>query len=138
MSDGPQTALYMMMKDQFANYVVQKMIEIADPPQRKLLLQKIKPHVPILRRWLGGRMGKGGEVCMVGFGGGVGDVGGVDSVLVVVRVVWVGVSCVGEWCFSGGVDGVLVVGSVLGVFQLCLWISIAGRCFFGGGVCIEG
>lgn len=55
MSDGPQTALYMMMKDQFANYVVQKMIEIADPPQRKLLLEKIKPHVPILRRYTYGK-----------------------------------------------------------------------------------
>lgn len=44
-----------MMKDQFANYVVQKMIDLADPPQRKLLLQKIRPHIAILRRYAYGK-----------------------------------------------------------------------------------
>ena len=30
-----------MMKDQFANYVVQKMIDVAEPTQRKLLMHKV-------------------------------------------------------------------------------------------------
>ena len=34
--------LFTMMKDQFANYVIQKMIDVADPPQRKLLLHKVR------------------------------------------------------------------------------------------------
>jgi len=50
-----QSALYTMMKDQFANYVVQKMIDIADPPQRKMLLQKIRPHVTALRKYAYGK-----------------------------------------------------------------------------------
>jgi len=44
-----------MMKDQFANYVVQKMIDVADPPQRKMLLQKIRPHVAALRKYAYGK-----------------------------------------------------------------------------------
>ncbi|XP_057242727.1 pumilio homolog 1, partial [Malurus melanocephalus] len=31
MNDGPHSALYTMMKDQYANYVVQKMIDVAEP-----------------------------------------------------------------------------------------------------------
>ena len=50
-----QSALYTMMKDQFANYVVQKMIDVADPPQRKMLLQKIRPHVAALRKYAYGK-----------------------------------------------------------------------------------
>ncbi|KAH8026325.1 hypothetical protein HPB51_019564 [Rhipicephalus microplus] len=53
--DGPHSALYTMMKDQYANYVVQKMIEVAEPPQRKLLLHKIRPHVPSLRKYTYGK-----------------------------------------------------------------------------------
>jgi len=44
-----------MMKDQFANYVVQKMIDIADHPQRKMLLHKIRPHVVTLRKYAYGK-----------------------------------------------------------------------------------
>ena len=33
-----------MMKDQFANYVVQKMIDVAEPTQRKLLMHKVCLH----------------------------------------------------------------------------------------------
>ena len=50
-----QSALYTMMKDQYANYVVQKMIDVADPPQRKMLLQKIRPHVTALRKYAYGK-----------------------------------------------------------------------------------
>jgi len=51
----PQSALYTMMKDQFANYVVQRMIDVADPPQRKLLINKIRPHVAVLRKYTYGK-----------------------------------------------------------------------------------
>ncbi len=44
-----------MMKDQFANYVVQKMIDVADPPQRKMLMLKIRPHVASLRKFTYGK-----------------------------------------------------------------------------------
>jgi pumilio RNA-binding family len=44
-----------MMKDQFANYVVQKMIDVADPPQRKMLITKIRPHVTTLRKFTYGK-----------------------------------------------------------------------------------
>ncbi|KAL4218130.1 Pumilio 2 [Mactra antiquata] len=52
MNDG---ALYTMMKDQFANYVVQKMIDVAEPPQRKVLMHKIRPHVGTLRKYTYGK-----------------------------------------------------------------------------------
>ena len=44
-----------MMKDQYANYVVQKMIEIADQSQRKLLLQRIRPYMIQLRKFTYGK-----------------------------------------------------------------------------------
>lgn len=47
--------LYQMMKDQYANYVVQKMIDLADEQQRKLLVEAIKPHIPTLRRYTYGK-----------------------------------------------------------------------------------
>uniref|UniRef100_A0A8D1FJH0 Pumilio homolog 1 n=1 Tax=Sus scrofa TaxID=9823 RepID=A0A8D1FJH0_PIG len=40
MNDGPHSALYTMMKDQYANYVVQKMIDVAEPAQRKIVMHK--------------------------------------------------------------------------------------------------
>ncbi|KAL5014836.1 hypothetical protein ScPMuIL_009106 [Solemya velum] len=55
MSDGPYSALYTMMKDQFANYVVQKMIDIAETPQRKMLMHKIRPHIGTLRKFTYGK-----------------------------------------------------------------------------------
>uniref|UniRef100_A0A2R8ZM42 Pumilio RNA binding family member 2 n=1 Tax=Pan paniscus TaxID=9597 RepID=A0A2R8ZM42_PANPA len=39
-NDGPHSALYTMMKDQYANYVVQKMIDMAEPAQRKIIMHK--------------------------------------------------------------------------------------------------
>ncbi|XP_071957759.1 pumilio homolog 1-like isoform X2 [Antedon mediterranea] len=48
-------ALYTMMKDQYANYVVQKMIDVAEPNQRKLLMHKIRPHVSTLRKYTYGK-----------------------------------------------------------------------------------
>lgn len=55
MNDGPHSALYTMMKDQFANYVVQKMIDVAEPPQRKSLMHKIRPHIATLRKYTYGK-----------------------------------------------------------------------------------
>ncbi|UYV81754.1 PUM2 [Cordylochernes scorpioides] len=52
---SPHSALYTMMRDQYANYVVQKMIEVADAPQRKLLVHKIRPHIPALRKYTYGK-----------------------------------------------------------------------------------
>lgn len=39
------------MKDQYANYVVQKMIDVAEPAQRKMLMHKIRPHISTLRKY---------------------------------------------------------------------------------------
>ena len=44
-----------MMKDQFANYVIQKMIDMADTPQRKTLIQKIRPFTGVLRKYTYGK-----------------------------------------------------------------------------------
>ena len=44
-----------MMKDQFANYVVQKMIDVAEPQQRKVLMHKIRPHIATLRKYTYGK-----------------------------------------------------------------------------------
>ena len=43
------------MKDQYANYVIQKMIEVADSQQRKTLLVRIRPHMNSLRRFTYGK-----------------------------------------------------------------------------------
>ncbi|XP_062616258.1 pumilio homolog 2-like isoform X1 [Saccostrea cucullata] len=55
LTDGPQNALYIMMKDQFANYVVQKMIDVAEPKQRNILMHKIRPHIATLRKYTYGK-----------------------------------------------------------------------------------
>ncbi|BFZ21222.1 hypothetical protein BsWGS_24261 [Bradybaena similaris] len=52
---GHHSALYSMMKDQFANYVVQKMIDVAEQPQRKVLMHKIRPHIATLRKYTYGK-----------------------------------------------------------------------------------
>lgn len=44
--DGPHSALYTMMKDQYANYVVQRMIDMAEPAQRKIIMHKVSEHSP--------------------------------------------------------------------------------------------
>ena len=44
-----------MMKDQYANYVVQKMLDVVDDEQRVLLVTKIKPHLQSLKRYTYGR-----------------------------------------------------------------------------------
>uniref|UniRef100_A0A665WAY1 PUM-HD domain-containing protein n=1 Tax=Echeneis naucrates TaxID=173247 RepID=A0A665WAY1_ECHNA len=53
--DGPHSALYTMMKDQYANYVVQRMIDMAEPAQRKIIMHKIRPHIATLRKYTYGK-----------------------------------------------------------------------------------
>lgn len=54
--DGePIIPLHLMMKDQFANYVVQKMLEIVDGVQRDMLLNCIKPQLFQLKKYTYGK-----------------------------------------------------------------------------------
>jgi len=46
----PDSALVVMMRDQFANYVIQKIIDVVDDNQREILIQKIRPHLPALKK----------------------------------------------------------------------------------------
>lgn len=43
------------MKDQFANYVVQKIIEICNDDQRERLLNRIKGHLQALKKYTYGK-----------------------------------------------------------------------------------
>ncbi|CAJ0649236.1 7667_t:CDS:2 [Entrophospora sp. SA101] len=43
------------MKDQYANYVVQKMLDVVDGDQRDLLVAKIKPHLQSLKKYTYGK-----------------------------------------------------------------------------------
>jgi len=53
-NDGT-SALLVMMKDQYANYVIQKIIDVVDESQRDNLIQKIKPHVIALKKYTYGK-----------------------------------------------------------------------------------
>jgi pumilio RNA-binding family len=53
-SDG-SSDLINMMKDQFANYVVQKMLDVVDKDQHDLLISKIKPHLQSLKKYTYGK-----------------------------------------------------------------------------------
>ena len=44
-----------MMKDQYANYVVQKMLDMAESNQKKMMIQKMKPHITTLKRYTYGK-----------------------------------------------------------------------------------
>ncbi|KAK3827028.1 MAG: armadillo-type protein [Linnemannia gamsii] len=47
--------LVLMMKDQFANYVVQKMLDVVDGNQRDVLVAKIRPHLGSLKKYTYGK-----------------------------------------------------------------------------------
>ncbi|KAI8343133.1 armadillo-type protein [Chlamydoabsidia padenii] len=47
--------LVTMMKDQYANYVVQKMLDVVDDDQRELLVNKIRPHLQSLKKYTYGK-----------------------------------------------------------------------------------
>jgi len=52
LSDGaPNPQLLEMMKDPFANYVVQKMLDVSDSAHRKKIMFSIKSHIPALRKF---------------------------------------------------------------------------------------
>eukprot|EP00667_Euglena_gracilis_P002597 EG_transcript_2598 len=53
-ADGT-SALHVMMRDQYANYVVQKIIDLADESQRRQIIDHIKPHIATLRRYTYGK-----------------------------------------------------------------------------------
>ncbi|KAI6191819.1 Maternal protein pumilio [Aphelenchoides bicaudatus] len=55
MNSSGQPLLLEMMKDQFANYVVQKMLDVADSNNRKKIMLAIKPHIPMLRKFSYGK-----------------------------------------------------------------------------------
>jgi len=48
-------SLFIMMKDPYANYVVQKIIDVVDNNQRAALVQKIKPQIPSLKKFTFGK-----------------------------------------------------------------------------------
>jgi len=43
-------ALEIMMKHQYANYVIQKIIDVSTQSQRELLVKHINPHIPSLKK----------------------------------------------------------------------------------------
>ncbi|VDN09533.1 unnamed protein product, partial [Dibothriocephalus latus] len=53
--DNSDSVLWRMMKDQFANYVVQKMLDVAEQPIKKELMSRIRPHLPSLRKYTYGK-----------------------------------------------------------------------------------
>lgn len=40
-----------MMKDQYANYVVQRMLEVATEDQRNILIETTRPHLALLKKY---------------------------------------------------------------------------------------
>lgn len=53
--DGCMPVVVQMMKDQYANYVVQKMFEQVTPEQRRDLILTVRSHIPILRQFSHGK-----------------------------------------------------------------------------------
>lgn len=47
--------LEIMMKDQYANYVVQKILDVCDAAQRDYLINRIRPHVASLKKYTYGK-----------------------------------------------------------------------------------
>ena len=51
----PTVALQIMIRDQYGNFVVQKMIDLADAEQLQMLVAEIKPHSATLRSFQFGK-----------------------------------------------------------------------------------
>ncbi|KAG1466296.1 hypothetical protein G6F56_004714 [Rhizopus delemar] len=47
--------LILMMKDQYANYVVQRLLDVVDESQREVLMDRIKPHLLSLKKYSYGK-----------------------------------------------------------------------------------
>uniref|UniRef100_A0A0D9VAV0 PUM-HD domain-containing protein n=1 Tax=Leersia perrieri TaxID=77586 RepID=A0A0D9VAV0_9ORYZ len=54
-SSNESEHLEVMMKDQFANYVVQKVLETCDDQQREMILTRIKAHLNTLKKYTYGK-----------------------------------------------------------------------------------
>ncbi|PUZ63646.1 hypothetical protein GQ55_3G084800 [Panicum hallii var. hallii] len=54
-STSESEPLEVMMKDQFANYVVQKVLETCDDQQREMILTRIKTHLNTLKKYTYGK-----------------------------------------------------------------------------------
>jgi len=52
--DG-SSPLVIMMKDQYANYVIQKIMDVVEDAQRDVLIQRIKPHLAALKKYTYGK-----------------------------------------------------------------------------------
>ena len=48
---APMPAAVLMMRDQFANYVLQRALETAEPEQRARLVAAVRPHLASMRRY---------------------------------------------------------------------------------------
>lgn len=44
-----------MMKDQFGNYVIQKMLEAIELEQKRILIEQIRPHLSSLKKFTYGK-----------------------------------------------------------------------------------
>ena len=49
------TPLLLMMKDQYANYVIQRMVDVVEGTQREQMIAKIRPHIATLRKYTYGK-----------------------------------------------------------------------------------
>jgi len=49
------SSLEVMMKDQYANYVVQKILDVSDAQQRDILINHIRPHIHSLKKYTYGK-----------------------------------------------------------------------------------
>jgi len=83
-----KSPLILMVKDQYANYVVQKILDVAMEEQRSIIVARIKRHIPNLRKLPYGKhiiarveklsLPRGGAAAAAGGGGGGGGGGGDD------------------------------------------------------------
>lgn len=55
MNDGFYSVLYIMMKDQYVNYVVQKMIDVVELGQWKIVMYKIWFYIVIFCKYIYGK-----------------------------------------------------------------------------------
>eukprot|EP01121_Diplochlamys_sp_Union-15-3_P012222 TRINITY_DN3633_c0_g2_i1.p1 TRINITY_DN3633_c0_g2~~TRINITY_DN3633_c0_g2_i1.p1 ORF type:complete len:247 (-),score=39.90 TRINITY_DN3633_c0_g2_i1:88-828(-) len=54
-TEGPNSSVEIMMKDQYANYVIQKILEVCEPRQRDKVVQKIQPYINSLKKYTYGK-----------------------------------------------------------------------------------
>jgi len=54
-SNGVSSALAVMIKDQYANYVIQKMIDTAEEDDLCILMSKIRSHISVLHKFAYGK-----------------------------------------------------------------------------------